>query len=116
MGAFDTIEPNRKQLLQELEGKRQNLAFSGGSMDMLALMPLKTTEVVDFTLPEKLTFEENLLGVYVSGHPIQEYDDLRRKWQTTQLSDLVPGTTVLLLGYLKNIREIRTKKVKKWPF
>lgn len=116
VGAFDTIEPNRKQLLQELEGKRQNLAFSGGSMDMLALMPLKTTEVVDFTLPEKLTFEENLLGVYVSGHPIQEYDDLRRKWQTTQLSDLVPGTTVLLLGYLKNIREIRTKKGEKMAF
>lgn len=116
VGAFDQMEENRKQLFQELEGKIQNLAFSAGSMDLLELMPLKSTNVTDFSMMEKLTIEEELLGVFISGHPIQEYDYLKKHWQTTQLSDLIPGKSVYVLGYLKNIREIRTKKGEKMAF
>lgn len=116
IGAFDELVANRRQLLQELEGKLQNVTFSAGSADLLELMPLKTTEVTPFSPVELLTFEEELLGMYVSGHPVQKYRKIQTKLQPNSIAEVLDKQLVRILGYVKSLREIRTKKGERMAF
>ena len=50
VGAFDELEKNRRQLIDQLEGKIQNVLYSGGSLELLDMMTLKTQAVADYTL------------------------------------------------------------------
>lgn len=77
VGVFDELAPNRKQLMLDLEGKIQNIIYSGGSLDLLGIMALKEEEVADYSLEEKLQLEEEYLGVYLSGHPTEGYERLK---------------------------------------
>ena len=78
IGAFDELVTNRKQALIQLEGKIQNITYSGGSLDLLETMALKEAEVADYDLEQKLALEEEYLGVYLSGHPVQQYQKLQQ--------------------------------------
>lgn len=110
VGVFDEIEENRRQLMSELEGKIQNIQYSGGSMDLLDLMTLKVTDVREYSLEEKLDLEEAYLGVYLSGHPVEKYGLLQEQAHIHHITELVAGEKAKVLLYLRNIREIRTKK------
>ena len=116
IGAFDELVTNRKQALIQLEGKIQNITYSGGSLDLLETMALKEAEVADYDLEQKLALEEEYLGVYLSGHPVQQYQKLQQLKQTIAIADLVPNERVRILFYVRQIREIRTKKESKWRF
>ncbi|WP_368251417.1 DNA polymerase III subunit alpha [Enterococcus sp. 2201sp1_2201st1_B8_2201SCRN_220225] len=110
VGAFDTLDPKRRQLASELEGKIQNIQYSGGSLDLLDLMTLKVHDIREYTLEERLNLEEQYLGVYLSGHPAEKYQLLAQRLQIVSITELVPEEKVRLLFYVRNIREIRTKK------
>ena len=110
VGAFDSLEPKRRQLANELEGKIQNIQYSGGSMDLLDLMALKVKDVREYSLEERLNLEEQYLGVYLSGHPAEKYENLAQRRQTRAIAELVPEEKVRILLYVRDVREIRTKK------
>ena len=93
IGAFDELVTNRKQALIQLEGKIQNITYSGGSLDLLETMALKEAEVADYDLEQKLALEEEYLGVYLSGHPVQQYQKLQQLKQTIAIADLVSQRT-----------------------
>lgn len=116
IGAFDELVTNRKQALIQLEGKIQNITYSGGSLDLLETMALKEAEVADYDLEQKLALEEEYLGVYLSGHPVQQYQKLQQLKQTIAIADLVPNERVRILFYVRQIREIRTKKGEQMAF
>ena len=116
VGVFDEIEENRRQLMSELEGKIQNIQYSGGSMDLLDLMTLKVTDVREYSLEEKLDLEEAYLGVYLSGHPVEKYGLLQEQAHIHHITELVAGEKAKVLLYLRNIREIRTKKGNQMAF
>ncbi|EOL41860.1 DNA polymerase III subunit alpha [Enterococcus phoeniculicola] len=116
IGVFDELVPNRRQLLKELDGKIQNVLFSSGSESLLDILTLKEEEISDFTLEEKLELENNYLGIYLSGHPTENYERVRRAKQVTPISDITPNQTVNLLVYVRSIREIRTKKGEQMAF
>jgi DNA polymerase-3 subunit alpha len=109
-GAFDELEPNRKQLIDELEGKIQNVLYSGGSQDLLGIMELKKKEKPDYTLEERLQLEEEYLGVYLSGHPTEGFEKLRIAKRITPLLEIIPNQQLHLLLYIRKVREIKTKK------
>lgn len=110
VGVFDELAPNRKQLMLDLEGKIQNIIYSGGSLDLLGIMALKEEEVADYSLEEKLQLEEEYLGVYLSGHPTEGYERLKLAKKIRLITEVIPKQTVSVLVMIKNIREIRTKK------
>lgn len=116
IGAFDEVEKNRRQLVTGLDSKIQNIEYSGGSMDLLDIMALKTSEVNDYTLTERLNLEEQYLGVYVSGHPTESYPTLKSERHVQMISELLPKQNVHLLLYVRGIREIRTKKGEQMAF
>ena len=110
VGVFDELSPNRKQLMLDLEGKIQNVVYSGGSIDLLGIMALKEEEVADYPLEEKLKLEEEYLGVYLSGHPTEGYERLKMAKNIRLVTDIVAKQATCLLVMIKEIREIRTKK------
>ena len=91
-GAFDAMEGNRRQKMMiypsimdgihashknSMEGQMSLLDFLGEEEkeDFEARMP----DVEDYKKEEKLAFEKQVLGVYVSGHPLEDYLELIRK-------------------------------------
>ncbi|OTN77172.1 hypothetical protein A5886_002268 [Enterococcus sp. 8G7_MSG3316] len=116
IGVFDELTKNRKQTLIQLEGKIQNIAYSGGSLDLLETMALKEAEINDYQLEEKLALEEEYLGVYLSGHPVEQFHKLRQFKQITDIANLVPNERTRILLYVRKIREIRTKKGEQMAF
>jgi DNA polymerase-3 subunit alpha len=90
VGGFDACEKmNRASLLEHLElivaysSKKQeekalgqvNLFDMGETQESTEEM-LNITEVTDFDSKEKLRYEKELLGVYVSGHPLDKFGDI----------------------------------------
>lgn len=116
IGAFDELEPNRRQALSQLEGKIQNVLYSGGSLDLLDMMALKNETLPDFSLEEKLKLEDDYLGIYLSGHPVEQFSKIKRRKKTTDVSELIEKATANILVYLTEIKEIRTKKGEQMAF
>ncbi|MBO0472433.1 DNA polymerase III, alpha subunit [Enterococcus sp. DIV0840] len=117
IGAFDELQANRRQLAVSLDSEIQNIIYSGGSMNLLEdTLKLKEVEVADYSLEEKLEQEEQYLGVYLSGHPTEEFKKTRLAKQVMLVSDVVENQTARLLIYVKDIRVIRTKKGEQMAF
>jgi len=116
IGAFDELEENRRQAISQLEGKIQNVVYSGGSLDLLDMMALKNEALADFSLEEKLNLEDQYLGIYLSGHPVEQFEKIKQRKKVTDISEFVENTTVNLLIYGTEIREIRTKKGEQMAF
>lgn len=80
-GAFDRLNPNRKQLVEHLEilVKWAQKSKDNSNSDQLSLFdltevrtpPPSAPQVPDYNPKEKLQFEKELLGLYVSDHPLK---------------------------------------------
>lgn len=91
-GAFDDLGGTRKQFMtiyvrildRITNDKKHNMA---GQMSLFDIVSEDQKEEFDIRLPDvgeyskemKLAFEKEVLGVYVSGHPLEEYEELWRK-------------------------------------
>lgn len=73
---------------------------------------------VRYTEKEMLTWERELLGLYISAHPLDNYDAFFEE-QTIPLSKVTPqidGQPVTIGGLVTNLRTIVTKNGKKMAF
>ncbi|MBW3538280.1 DNA polymerase III subunit alpha [Candidatus Parcubacteria bacterium] len=63
-------------------------------------------------MPDKLAWEKELLGLYLSRHPLDEYDSYLSD-KLTQISEITPeaeGRSVKVGGIVTTVRRITTKK------
>lgn len=86
-GALDGLGNNRRELFLsmemvmqsfEMEGRR-NIEGQMGFFDNPELSGNEEAEVIaaeDFTSMQKLAFEKEVTGMYISGHPMTEYSEL----------------------------------------
>lgn len=104
VGGFDQCEKlNRKTLLENMElivsygQKKQedkalgqvNLFDLGGGPSQAETMDLlDIKEVDDFDEREKLSYEYQLLGIYVSGHPLDRFKDIITQMTSMSLAEL----------------------------
>lgn len=110
IGAFDQLHHNRRQLEADLEGLINNITYSGGSLDLLEMLPLKKRQVADYSVEEKLNQENTYLGIYVSGHPTDEFERLRLYYPITDIQDVIIDKQQQILLYSTEVKKIRTKK------
>ncbi|MCR5595336.1 MAG: DNA polymerase III subunit alpha [Lachnospiraceae bacterium] len=104
-GALDSFGANRRQLLMVYESlmddvhkDRKNNA--AGQMSLFDMMGSEGTQIMDFKLPpveempkeELLQNEKEVLSIYVSGHPIEEYLELWKKYITNTTADFTVET------------------------
>ena len=99
-GAFDSFGATRKQHMsvyaQILEGlAHSKRGITAGQMSLLDIVSDEQKEELEVKMPnvgeyEKellLSFEKEVLGFYVSGHPMQEYQSLWEKHISAKTSD-----------------------------
>lgn len=121
-GAFDSLGEERGALLANLdpalEFARETLAGGGqnsifGIMSDLATVPIfKLKEALPALKKEVLTWEKELLGLYVSGHPLEEFKDKFSKQENTinHNKKLPNGTSTTIGGIIEEVKTIMTKK------
>lgn len=101
-GAFDSLPGTRKQFMsayvqvmdQILHDKKNNMA---GQMSLFDIVSEEEKEDYDLKLPEVgeygkemlLAFEKEVLGIYISGHPLEEQEELWKKGITNTAADFV---------------------------
>ncbi|EIJ79244.1 DNA polymerase III DnaE [Bacillus methanolicus PB1] len=60
---------------------------------------------------DKLAFEKEVLGFYLSKHPVSVYEDLLKRAGINQLEELAPGSRSMhIAAYITELKKIRTKK------
>ena len=102
-GAFDGLGGTRKQFMmiyvQILDIVNQEKKTSmTGQMSLFDIMgeeerksfDIKLPDVGEYTKETKLAFEKEVLGVYISGHPLEEYEQSWRKNISAVTSDFYP--------------------------
>jgi DNA polymerase III subunit alpha len=130
-GAFDSMG-DRSDLLYNLEtllafaSKLQKEAISGqtdlfgGMSEMVDIQPTVSlqTAPTKFTDKEQLMWERELLGLYISAHPLDNYDAYFEE-QTIPLTRMKPeidGKKITIGGLVSTVRTIVTKSGTKMAF
>ena len=128
-GAFDAFA-ERNQLLQNLEklleiARENQKNKNNNQMGLFASAPaaIKTTEIkmepaVPAKLLEKLTWEKELLGLYVSSHPLNSFKKLfeTRTMAIAKIDKAMVNKKVILGGLISGIKKIITKTGKPMLF
>ncbi len=95
-GAFDSLDPNRAKLLNalpqltELAARRAqntNQASLFGDEEEEFFTP-EMEEVPDFSERQKLDLEKESMGLYISGHPFDQYEPAVEPYITCPVGDL----------------------------
>jgi DNA polymerase-3 subunit alpha len=131
-GALDRLEPNRQQSIQDLElvldwaqsrakdrvvgqGNLFDLGGSsaGDSPPAAYESAPKAPAVDDFPEPEKLRLEKEMLGFYISNHPLREVERpgrLMAPLSLANLEEVQDSVTVSAIVLLTEVKPIVTKK------
>src|SRR5690606_23577902 len=117
-GCFDEFGEDRANLLASIDVavdhaqlvKPDEEQFDFFAEDEFFPKP-KYTEVDPIRLEDKLAFEKEVLGLYLSDHPVSQYESYFSLLGTAPLIDLQPsGKRARAIVYLAEVKKIRTKK------
>ncbi len=132
-GALDTLPGTRRQKMlmytqiadQTVQDKKRRIT---GQMSLFDFMgeeektqyETQYPDVPDFTKAEKLEFEKEVLGIYVSGHPMQEVEGLWRRnitntsadflWNEETMSANVHDGAKAVIGGIMTDKTVKTTK------
>jgi DNA polymerase-3 subunit alpha len=132
-GAFDQLEPNRNQSLHDLElvldwaqsRARDRASGQGNLFDLLAGTPSvqesaasfdsapKAPAVPDLPQQQRLQMEKEILGFYISDHPLRSIREAARILAPINLSDIgdySEGATVSAIALISSVKPVVTKK------
>ena len=128
-GAMDSLEGTRAQLTAIIDKtmetgarawKDRESGQSGLFTSMMEEQPAADhplPKVQDWTGQEKLTGEKEMLGFYITGHPLDAHMDKVKELATHttgKLEGLAKNTEVALCGILTGVQRRRSKEGKLW--
>ncbi|BCG58479.1 DNA polymerase III subunit alpha [Paenibacillus sp. URB8-2] len=129
-GAFDSLPGHRAQLLAMLDEttdaaakwrkEREELQIQ--LFDDLVEMPnwdIRYPDIPKFTAGQQLELERELLGLYLSGHPLDDYAELLEESGVQRLMDLGEApdeSAAVTAGMVVSVKEIMTKSGKAMAF
>ena len=139
-GAFDTFGKSRSQLMAVYEiavdkVSKDRKSKAKGQFSLFDNMDIKSQDetqfpdIREFNRETKLKFEKDILGIYISGHPLEEYMDkykdftltsdmlepetIEEEDETKYIYSLKDGTPVTCGGILSKVKKHITKADKK---
>ncbi|ADL07630.1 DNA polymerase III subunit alpha [Thermosediminibacter oceani] len=133
-GAFDSLGARRSQLLKVYEdvlNRVQKKQKQQGKNQLSLFEMIRVDDVVEDELPdipeypenELLAMEKEVLGLYLSGHPLREFKDLLEKTTTLCSKDLADeekefkdNSAVVVGGIISEIKLKSTKDNKLMAF
>ena len=130
-GAFDGMGANRHQMLivysqiidQVQQQKKNSMSGQMSLFDLMSDDERLTFETVlpdvpEFPKADLLAFEKEVLGIYISGHPLQDYEEKWRRNITATSADFQPddetGSPRVVDGSRATLGGIVTEKVIKY--
>ena len=124
-GAFDSLGLTRAHLLATTDtalesGQRQQRDRAEGQGSFFEMMPAAAPARVsapaeimpEWDADQRLAFEKEVLGFYISGHPLARYRGVVEPLGVTTSADLAAkghGARVLLFGHATGLKETSTK-------
>ena len=128
-GALDSLEEHRAslfanvevllsyaQVLHEQESRNQMSLFGGGGDTETELPKPRLSDVAPWTDLDRLAREKELVGFYISGHPLEQYRDDIRSFSTSSLDKmptLAHNSPVRACGMITECRILLTKRGKR---
>ncbi len=110
LGNLETLLAHNKEKLKQADN--QDSLF-GMMSDQSSVPTLKLAEVPNIDPREKLAWEKELLGLYISGHPLDRYKEIISKRDMDikkAIETLKDGQEVTLACIIEEIKPILTKK------
>lgn len=102
-------------LLHQREAKRaflqgQSSLFQDANQNSPSTLPLKDTPSA--TQEEKLRWEKEHLGLFLSGHPLDKFKDIlgRSKMNIKLVKSLKAGTPVVTAGIIEELKKVLTRR------
>ena len=126
-GAFLSLKAKRSQLLAILDravemGQQSQNDRRSGQMNMFGgvAAAAPTTNIIAGVLPdidelesaELLKFEKELLGFYITSHPLTEHQTMLERYATASTKEamlLADGAEVTLCGMINRVKKVMTK-------
>ena len=101
---------------QESKNSAQDSLFGGTPLAATHTLNLERIDPV--ANAQKLLWEKELLGVYVSGHPLDDYQEALKKRPSVSSvrNDEREGIPVVVAGIIEEVRELMTKKGDRMAF
>jgi DNA polymerase-3 subunit alpha len=131
-GAFDSLGLSRAHLMTTVDaaleaGQRRQRERVEGQASFFDLLPATPSApkaepvavVPEWEADERLAFEKEVLGFYISGHPLARYGSLVESLGITATAELAgkgPGSRVLLFGQVAALKETSTKSGNRMAF
>ncbi|MBI4962054.1 MAG: DNA polymerase III subunit alpha [Desulfomonile tiedjei] len=133
-GAFDGLGPSRRAMMEALDkvlehaNNFQKEKIEGQfNLFSVECAPGEPESFMDDPIPElpewddqlKLSHEKELMGFYVTGHPLTKYEDVIKKYVNASsgtLGEIPSGSAVRLAGLVKKTKEITTRKGERMAF
>ncbi len=134
-GVFDSFKGNRHQYMEVYESMLDNAVRAkkdsiAGQMSIFDILDKEEgapsrgdmlPDVEEFPEETKLLFEKEVLGIYLTGHPLSEYTKLIKKHTDTVSTDFLlnpetntigirEGKKVTIGGMISSVRRRQTKK------
>lgn len=131
-GVFDSFKVKRSQLMMMYadamdriqQEKKDRLLGQINMFDMLgdisSPVEIKYPDIDEFDTKTKLSMEKEVLGVYVTGHPLSEYKNILdsmsfnssflRKTDDYDIPVSFDGQSVVIAGMISEFRRIVTKR------
>ena len=101
-GACDSLDGNRQQMMmvynalmdQQVQTKKKSLAGQMSLFDLVSEEEKKAYEIQypnvgEYSKEIKLGFEKEVIGIYLTGHPLEEYEEKWRKIISAVTSDFL---------------------------
>ncbi|WP_138752465.1 DNA polymerase III subunit alpha [Paenibacillus sinopodophylli] len=122
-GAFDTLPGHRAQLLAALEEtvetavkwrkEREELQIEMFGLDEIQNWDVELPDIRPYTTGQQLDFERELLGLYLSGHPLDAAEQQLAPLgldRLLELSDAKDGTIAIVGVMVVSIKPFTNKK------
>lgn len=110
--AFPEVVSKINQIRKQ-KSEGQASLFDDGSDDNVENIEFSLNEIEDFTNEEKLNFEKDFLGIYLTSHPHMDKLAYLESFGTIAFEDLETqdqGNTVKIGGIIDTVKRIFTKK------
>ncbi len=108
LGNIDTLLSYHK----EVSNKASNQSSLFGMLPEKSALPsLRLNKVEKASKKDKLLWEKELLGLYISGHPLEEYQEkiLKAKVNSKNITQVGEGVDCIVAGLISDIRTNTTK-------
>jgi DNA polymerase-3 subunit alpha len=124
-GAFDGTGAKRSQMMAALEdaldyGQRvqkerldPQIGLFDGSVNSQVINAPVLPDIEEWSERQRLAFEKESLGFYVSGHPLKRYEDLIDKFtnaNAVSIKEKNNGAAVRIGGLIRGTKIIKTKR------